>query len=60
MPARAVKRKGKWRVVEPDGKLVRNEAGTPVDGGGHDSEALAKRQATAVNMPRKRKGHTYE
>lgn len=50
MPARAVKRGSKWRVVEPDGSLVKNAAGTPIDGGGHVTEEKAKRQARAINM----------
>lgn len=50
MPAKAEKRGEKWRVVEADsGSLVRNTKGTPVDGGGHRTEAAAKRQARAVN-----------
>jgi len=50
MPACARKRGDKWRVVEcDDGSLVRNKAGTPVDGGGHDSEKAAQRQASAIN-----------
>jgi len=49
MPAKVQKRKGKYRVVEPGGKLVRNNAGTPVDGGGHASKEKARQQASAVN-----------
>ena len=50
MPARVVRRGNKYRVVEPNGRLVRNKAGTPVDGGGHRSRAAAERQARAINM----------
>jgi hypothetical protein len=49
MPAKVQKRKGKYRVVEPGGKLVKNNSGTPVDGGGHSSKEAAQRQAAAVN-----------
>ena len=49
MPAKAVKRGDKYRVVEPDGKLVRNSKGTPVDGGGHKSKGKAASQARAIN-----------
>lgn len=49
MPARVEKRDGKWRVVEPSGKLVRNRAGTPVDGGGHRRKEEAQAQARAIN-----------
>ena len=49
MPA-TVKRVGaKWRVVEPSGKVVKNAAGTAVDGGGHRSREAALRQARAIN-----------
>jgi len=51
MPACARKRGDKWRVVEcDDGSLVRNKEGTPIDGGGHDSERAAQRQASAINI----------
>lgn len=57
MPAKAVKKGDKFRVVEPTGKLVRNAAGTPIDGGGHKTKAKAAKQAAAVNIPKiKRKG----
>lgn len=49
MPASVKKVGQKYRVVEPGGKLVRNNAGTPIDGGGHKTEAKASAQARAVN-----------
>lgn len=49
MPATVKKQAGKYRVVEPNGRLVRNKAGTPVDGGGHTTESAAKQQARAIN-----------
>ena len=49
MPATTKKVGTKWRVVEPGGRLVRNKKGTAVDGGGHDTETGAKRQARAIN-----------
>jgi hypothetical protein len=49
MPAKVSKRGGKYRVVEPSGKVVRNRAGTAVDGGGHRSKAKAQAQARAIN-----------
>lgn len=51
MPARVSKRGDKYRVVHGPGKgkLVRNRAGTPVDGGGHSSKSKAQRQANVVN-----------
>lgn len=49
MPARAVKRGDKYRVVEPSGTLVKR-GGKAVDGGGHPSLAAAKKQAAAINI----------
>lgn len=49
MPAKVVKRGEKWRVVEPDGNVVKNKKGTAVDGGGHFSKKAAERQASAIN-----------
>lgn len=48
MPAKVVKRNDKWRVVEPNGRLVRKN-GTPVDSGGHRTRQAAMRQARAIN-----------
>lgn len=51
MPVKVKRLAGRFRVVEAEGeKLARNSAGTPVDGGGHRSEAAARRQATAINL----------
>lgn len=55
MPATVRKIKGRWRVVEPGGALVKNKAGTPVDGGGHSSKSQAERQARAINSLQRRK-----
>lgn len=49
MPASVRKRDGMFRLVEPNGKLVRNMAGTPVDGGGHTNKQQAEKQAAAIN-----------
>ena len=49
MPATVKKRGDKYRVVEKDGSLVRNDQGTPVDSGGHDKRTRAEKQARAVN-----------
>lgn len=48
MPAKVVKRGDKFRVVEPDGTLVKRN-GSAVDGGGHRSKSKAEAQARAVN-----------
>lgn len=52
MPATVAKRGGKFRVVEAsNGKIVKNKAGTAVDGGGHKTKARAAAQARALNVP---------
>jgi len=48
MPAKVRKRNGKFRVVEPNGRLVKRK-GTPVDGGGHRTKQKAVKQARAIN-----------
>ncbi len=49
MPVRVIKRKEKWRLVEPDGKIAKTPKGTARDGGGHTDQAKAKSQARAIN-----------
>ena len=50
MPAKVAKRGNKYRVIESKTKnLVKNPAGTAVDGGGHTTKGQAQAQANAVN-----------
>lgn len=57
MPAKAVKRGNKWRVVDADsGQVVHTASGTAADGGGHSSESDAQRQARAINASLQRRG----
>jgi hypothetical protein len=49
MPVSCQKIKGKWRVTDPDGSIAKNDAGTAVDGGGHDTESRCTAQARAIN-----------
>lgn len=52
MPAEVALVGGKYRVVEQkDGMqvVVKNRAGSAVDGGGHATKQAAERQAAAVN-----------
>lgn len=49
MPVKVQEIKGRFRIVEPDGSLVKNEKGTPVDGGGHTSKKEALAQMRAIN-----------
>jgi len=44
-----------WRVVEDDGRIARNAAGTAVDGGGHPTKREAQAQASAINISEARK-----
>lgn len=41
--------RGKWRLIEPDGKIAKNKSGTPLDGGGHTSKDKALSQVRAIN-----------
>lgn len=49
MPVKVVKRGGKYRVVEPSGKIAKTDKGKARDGGGHASKAKAEAQARAMN-----------
>ena len=50
MPAKVAKKNGKFRVVEPSGRLVRSKKGAkPVDGGGFSSRISAQKQVNAIN-----------
>ena len=56
MPYRVAHRDHKWRVVERDtGQIATNRAGTPVDGGGHESRRKATKQSQALNINYARK-----
>ena len=50
MPASVKRVGGKYRVVEPSGKALKNKAGGAADGGGHKSKASATKQAQAINL----------
>ena len=49
MPVSVSKRSGKFRIVDPSGKITKNKAGTAVDGGGHIDRQRAQKQAAAIN-----------
>jgi len=49
MPAKVRKREGRYRVVEPNGRLVRSSQGKPADGGGFNTKRNASAQARAIN-----------
>ncbi len=50
MPVKVEKQGNKFRVIESDsGAIALNAAGTPVDGGGHNTEEEAEKQAVAIN-----------
>ncbi len=56
MPAQVMKLNDKFRVVEPNGTVVKNSKGGPVDGGGHKTRAKAQAQADAININQSSKG----
>lgn len=60
MPAHVKKVGKKYRVVDPDGKVVKNNAGTAVDGGGHATKARASKQASAINIPKSMRKAKFE
>ena len=49
MPVKVVKRKDKYRIVEPDGKIAKSKNGKALDGGGHSSRSKAIKQLRAIN-----------
>ena len=50
MPLSIKKRGGKYRIVEPDGKIAKNQANKAIDGGGKATKAAVQRQITAINI----------
>ena len=49
MPVKVKRLDGKFRVVEADGSIATNRAGTALDGGGHTTKTKAIMQVGAVN-----------
>lgn len=49
MPVTCKLRDGKYRIVEPSGKIAKNKSGTAVDGGGHTTKEQCQKQARAIN-----------
>ena len=56
MPVKVRKVKGKFRVVEPDGRIAKGSRGHARDGGGHVDRAKALRQAGYINDALERRG----
>ncbi len=53
MPITVRKIGDKFRIIEKaTGKIAKTSKGNPVDGGGHSSKAMAKRQERAINSGR--------
>jgi len=50
MPVSIQKKGGKYRLVEPGGKLAKTDNGEARDGGGHESRVKARMQARAINQ----------
>jgi len=56
MPVKVMKKRDKYRVVESaTGKIVRNAAGTALDGGGHRTKIRAVAQVNAINLASRRR-----
>lgn len=49
MPVHVEKRGGKYRIIEPSGRIAKTSKGNSRDGGGHSSKAAAEKQARAIN-----------
>jgi hypothetical protein len=49
MPVGVRRINGKYRIVEPGGDIATTPNGKPRDGGGHPTEAQARRQQRAIN-----------
>ncbi len=49
MPVSVAQRGDLFRIIESDGKLAKNKAGSVVDGGGHKTRSAAEAQSRAVN-----------
>jgi hypothetical protein len=49
MPVRVVKRRGKYRLVEPSGRIAKSKNGKARDGGGHKSAKKAHTQKGFIN-----------
>lgn len=45
----------RWRVVEKNGRILKNKAGTAVDGGGYINKEKARKQAAAINISQHKK-----
>jgi hypothetical protein len=55
MPVHVEKRGDKYRIVDPDGKIVKRN-GSAVDGGGKKSKEEVKKQAAAINISLHKRG----
>ena len=49
MPVSVKRLRGKYRIVEPGGKIAKTNKGHARDGGGHASKQKAMRQQRAIN-----------
>jgi hypothetical protein len=59
MPVQVIKQGSKYRLVEIEtGHIAANKNNRPIDGGGHEDEAKAARQASYINqaIEKKEKG----
>ena len=56
MPVKVALRKGKYRLVEPSGRIAKTHLGHAMDGGGSKSRAKRDRQAAHINQALREKG----
>lgn len=50
MPVKCKLVDGKYRILEPGGGVAKNNAGTALDGGGHNTMSKCRAQASAINV----------
>ena len=55
MPVKVRKLNGKYRLVEPSGRIAKTHLGNPIDGGGSKAKLPRMRQANKVNEALRKK-----
>lgn len=54
MPYKVARQGNKYRILDEDGRIAKNNSGSAMDGGGHNSGDAAMRQVKAVNARKRR------
>ena len=55
MPYEIRKKGDKYRLVDKNGRIVKNKDGTPIDGGGKNSKAAVQKQNAAIAASERRR-----